>query len=32
MAAKKATTQTPVGKKIKKVRTEKKLTLDQVAN
>jgi transcriptional regulator with XRE-family HTH domain len=32
MAKKKSTAPTPVGKKIKKVRTQKKMTLDQVAN
>lgn len=32
MAKRKSTVPTPVGKKIKKVRTQKKMTLDQVAN
>jgi transcriptional regulator with XRE-family HTH domain len=32
MAKRKSSTPTPVGKKIKKVRTQKKMTLDQVAN
>ena len=32
MPRKPASRRTPVGKKIKKVRTQKKITLDQVAN
>jgi transcriptional regulator with XRE-family HTH domain len=32
MAKKKSTVPTPVGKKIKKVRTQKKISLDQIAN